>query len=328
MHDLRFLYALPPIGRVAARLDAHRDARVAPLLSARRGATLAVREALDVLRDHDDPGAAGTVHRHARELLEELREHVQVPTPALRAARRVDQGLRSDGVELLDRHGFPHVLKTPTMLGLHWVNLALGSYPVWAGCVDAALGSRTTARVYDLAAGTGGFARWLARNPPAGRSLTLTTSDRDPGYVAAGARAAARDGASVRFETRDALDLRALRDARSVDMFLCTQAAHHLHPGQLVRMIAQSIEAAPGGILLLDLSRSLATALGTAGLLAAIAPWPVLLYDGVLSARRAYTPAELRLLAALAGADAIEARPLGPAHLLLHARRGSVSQHF
>jgi hypothetical protein len=223
------LYSLPPVGRVALRLDAHRDARVTPLLSARRGAARAVREALDTLRETADDDAASTVQRHARELLAELRDDTP-PGPGLRAAHGLDARLRSEAVELLDRDDFPEVLKAPTMLGLHWVNVALGAYPAWSRCVDETLGDKAHARLYDLAAGTGGFARWLARHPPRGRRLDVTSSDRDARYVAAGARAADRDRGAVRFETRDALDLRALRAARSVDLFLCTQAVHHLHP--------------------------------------------------------------------------------------------------
>jgi SAM-dependent methyltransferase len=321
------LYSLPPVGRVALRLDAHRDARVTPLLSARRGAARAVREALDTLRETADDDAASTVQRHARELLAELRDDTP-PGPGLRAAHGLDARLRSEAVELLDRDDFPEVLKAPTMLGLHWVNVALGAYPAWSRCVDETLGDKAHARLYDLAAGTGGFARWLARHPPRGRRLDVTSSDRDARYVAAGARAADRDRGAVRFETRDALDLRALRAARSVDLFLCTQAVHHLHPGQVVQLTAQCIAAAPGGLLAIDLNRSVAAAAGAAAMVGALAPWPVLIYDGVLSARRAYTPAELRLLALLAGATHADARPLGPVHLQLHAHGDGDAPHF
>jgi hypothetical protein len=50
------------------------------------------------------------------------------------------------------------------------------------------------------------------------------------------------------------------------------------------------------------------------------APMPLLVHDGLLSVRRSYTPAELTLLARLAGAGSIETHMLGAGHCMLHAR--------
>lgn len=322
--DLGFIYHLPPVARAAVSLDRARRARLDDLLSARRGSRREVLDALARLRSHrGDARAARAVDRLTRDLLAELRR-VDDRSAVSRAASVIDDVVRSELPELLDLDLVPDFVKRPGMIALDQVNRVLGSYRVWSAAVTDALGGASTARVYDLAAGTGGFARWLAKHPPANTSLTLTTSDLNPAYVALAERAIRAEGLSVRAEVRDLLDLSEPRERGDVDLFLCTQAVHHLGPSLVVRALYEALDAAPRGVLIVDLFRSAA---GVASALAAVpiaAPWfPLIALDGAQSVRRAYTPSELALLATLAGAREIDARPYGPAHCLLHARGAS-----
>ncbi len=296
--------------------------RLDGLLSARRETVRRTLDACDALAAGPDESAAAEVHRNASELLAELRAPERGADTLTTLATRLDDAVRSDGPELLDLDVVPRAVKSVTMRLLHRTNAAVGSYDTWTAAVRSALGARGSAHLYDLGAGTGGYARHLAKHPPAGLALRVTSSDLEPAYVAAGERAALDEGLrGITWEVCDALDLRALRERADVDLFLCTQAAHHLPPGMLVRMISEAVRSAPGGLLVVDLSRSVATALATAAVTSIVAPWPLLVYDGFQSVRRAYTPAEFALLARLAGATRVDAKPFGPAWCSLHARR-------
>lgn len=322
MSALSFVHKLPPLDLAARRLDRHRARRVDDVLAARRGAAAEVSAACASLTGGPDDALARRVDRLAAELLQELRLTPSAAPALERALARVDAALRSDAPEILDVDLLPQPVKDLSMRLLHRVNASVGSYDLWTEVVVDALGpAARDAHVYDLAAGTGGYARHLARNQPPGRRLRVTSSDLSPAYVAVGEAAARAEGATeLRWEARDVLDLRALRARGDVDLFLCTQAVHHLTPGQVTRMIAHATAASPGGLLVIDLLRSPLSALATPVFVALTTPWPVLVYDGFQSVRRAYTPAEFELLARLAGAREVSARAWGPAWCVLRAK--------
>lgn len=321
MFNFGFVQHFPPAGLLSLHLDRARGRRVDDVLSSRRGTAREVLDACDALLASPDARAAKAVDVYAAQLLSELRLTPSSAGAIDRGAARLDAALRSSAPEILDVEGVPQQLKDFTMRLLHKVNVSLGSYDVWTRAVLDALGDHNDAHLYDLAAGTGGYARHLSRHRPAGRRLRVTSSDLSPEYVALGRREAERSHITdVAWEARDALDLRALRERNDVDIFLCTQAVHHLSPGQVVRMISQAIHTAPGGLLVVDICRSAVTALGSLALISLATPWPVIVYDGFQSVRRSYTPAEFTLLARLAGAANVEAKPYGPAWCTLHAR--------
>ncbi len=321
MKPLAFLQSIPAAAVVSRRLDRLRSRRVDTALAGCSGDAREVRAACEALLERDDQGARELVDAVVPRFLAALREVSGGDGLIDRGAARIDEGVRSEALELLDRDGVPAFVKAFTMRLLHRVNAQVGSYDVWTGAVLEALGDRRDAHVYDLAAGTGGFARHLAKSPTPGRTLRITSTDLSPAYVALGEKSARAEGVEgVAWEVCDALDQRHLRARGGVDLMLCTQAAHHLSPGQLVRMISQSMHTASRGILVIDLMRGASTALGTLALTTVLAPWPPLVFDGFQSVRRAYTPAEFALLARLAGAGSVEARPLGPAWCTLLAQ--------
>lgn len=308
---------LPSLAVLTRRLDEARMARMEALLAEDAAEVREVAAACHALGQEPRPPEADLqiIDQVSDRLLSALRQGTATEGPWLRRLHDLDERVRSQALEILDRDGVPDGLKRFSMRTLDWLNFGLGAYPLWAHAVRRALGPRTAAHVYDLAAGTGGFMRYLAKHPPAGYRLRLTSSDLRPDYVDLGA-AAARDG-RVHFEVRDATDLRGLAD---VDLFICTQAAHHLTPGQVVRTLAQAIALAPCGILIIDVHRSLAVALTASIGTAMLLPFSILILDSFQSVRRGYTPGELALLARLAGAHRVEAHPWGAAYAFLHAR--------
>ena len=321
MRPLAWLQHIPNTAIGANLLDRHRSERVAGVVSAHPTEVGSARAACSTLLERPaDPAARASLAKCAERLLAALRAPSEDDGPLMRGLMQGDAIVRSNGLELLDRERFPRRIKDFTMRTLHHTNVVAGSYDRWVEAVTGAVDHQPGAHVYDLAAGTGGFARHLASVP--GHGLRISSSDRAAEYVGMGMQAAEQAGLeTVAWEVCDALDLRALRDRRDVDLFLCTQAAHHFDPGPLVQMISQAVASAPRGILIIDLLRAGTTALGTAAVAALAAAWPVLMYDGFQSVRRAYTLAEFKLLALLAGAQSVDARACGPAWCLVHARQ-------
>jgi hypothetical protein len=270
-----------------------------------------------LLESPEDPTARAALATTVPRLLQELRKSRGGAVD--RGLSLLDQWTRSDALELLDRSSVPVFWNRTTVRALQHVNGLAGSYATWRALVLEATAGMADAHVYELAAGSGGFARDLDHH--ASDRVRITASDRSVEYVELGRRLAEREGPSrIQFEVCDATDLRAVRARGDVDLFLCTQAAHHFPPGLLVQLLSHAIVSAKAGILLIDLARSVSAALGTALVALVAAPWPGLIMDGFQSVRRAYSPSELSLLARLAGAEHVEAAALGPAWCTLRAR--------
>lgn len=242
-----------------------------------------------------------------------------------RAMVMTDALVRSTSGEIMDLPWIPRWMRRLEMRTLDRVNVELGSYESWSRSIERALTGSSAqhgATLMDLAAGSGGFFRFLARSGLARRNdWTLIATDIERTYVEQGARECERDKVSdvVRCEVRSAVALESLRG--EVDLFVCTQALHHMPPGLVLRVIAAAIHAAPRGIVLIDLVRGAMLSAMTGVALSVVARVPFVVWDGVQSVRRAYLPSELALLAKLAGAGAVDARWEAPAHQVVHARQ-------
>lgn len=269
-----------------------------------------------------DHGAG--VDERAQELLRSFRRWSH-GTLLSRAMVATDAAARSTAGEIMDLPWVPRWMRRLEMSTLDRVNVELGSYERWAIALDRALQTTHGAppsTLMDLAAGSGGFFRFLARSGLArSRGWSLIATDIERTYVEQGARECAREGVSdqVRCETRSAVELESLRG--TVDLFVCTQALHHMPPGLVLRVIAGAIRSAPRGIVLIDLVRGAMLSAMTGIALSAVARVPFVVWDGVQSVRRAYLPSELVLLAKLAGAGTVDARWEAPAHQIVHARQ-------
>lgn len=157
--------------------------------------------------------------------------------------------------------------------------------------------------VVDVGAGTPGFARrlvhWARRQRRPARVLLV---DRDP--AAFGFSSGEEGDLPI---SRVAADARALPfRARAVDVATMCLTLHHLEGDDAVLALAEMRRVARLGLVVNDLLRTrfslflvwLATRL--------VARHPISRVDGPLSVRRAYSPAELRALAARAHLGAVE----------------------
>jgi len=293
--------ALPPLDPFARVTDTARLKALDELLGERAG-EVAECQALSA----EPTASIDRIDAIARATLGALRSRGPFET--------LDTWVRTDAAEILDAPDIDPEVRAEALRRLEALNEESGAHALFAGALEAALDDRPAPHVYEVAAGTGGFARRAGPGLRDARpELRWTVSDLDAGGLETGAE----DPSWLRKEARDAV---ALGDISGVDLFLCVQAAHHLSPGMVVRFLARASRA-PLGALILDVHRGGVVA-GVAGVVgAALGQNRIVALDGMRSARRAYTPAELALLARLAGARVVRAGPLGPAYAVLHAVR-------
>ena len=180
--------------------------------------------------------------------------------------------------------------------------------------------------VVDLCSGAGG--PWAALLPAlrtAGVDVRVLLTDRFPNHAALGAVAAATPGIDVEAAPVDALDVpERLAGFRTIFM-----ALHHFAPAEAREILASAVRAREGMAVIEGVSRTpaglgvmAAVPLAVWLLTPAIRPFrwsrlfwtylvPVLplaiLFDGVVSALRVYTPAEMLAMAAgVPGGDAYD----------------------
>jgi hypothetical protein len=307
------LTGLPPLSLLTQRIESDRAASARELVPAFERQATSVRRLIDEPRR--SPHALAEIDTLARDILSAYRA---IPARSLGGldafARVADTAFRSERHEILDSSHVPPFVKHAAMLGLEFVNRRVGSYDLWRRALARRVDDLATPHLYELAAGTGGFSRWLAaQNVP----YRLTCSDLEAGYVVVGASLAERKRLPLKFEPRSVTELGHLK---GVDLFFTSQAIHHLTPGIVVTMMREAVRTASRGLLLVDLLRSPANAVGTVAGIATTLPLPVLMADGFQSVRRAYTLGELELLARFAGVAEIEAETLGPVHGIVHVK--------
>jgi len=225
----------------------------------------------------------------------------------------LDHWFRADRQELLERKWMAPSVRSVTMRALDFVNYQAGAYPLWANEVFRVLKPMKRAHVHDLCCGRGGFAEYLQNHAPAELCCRVSASDKELTHLPHPYELQRIGG--VHFEQRELDDLRHIKD---VDLFVCTQALHHLSPGQVVRVFANTIVHAPLGMVCIDLVRSPVVAGAVGAFLGAVLPIPFLVLDGITSVRRAYSISELSLLARLAGASIKRAHRSGPVYLAVH----------
>ena len=155
------------------------------------------------------------------------------------------------------------------------------------------------ARLLELACGSGQFTLALARLARKRRlPVEVTGSDVVPAYVQEG-NARARDARlNVVFREINAFDMHGLREG-DFDLIFIGSSMHHFRPGQLARMIAQSMQVAGTAFVGIDGRRSLLS-LGMVPVATLLLGNRHLLHDSVISARRLYSEPELELVAQIA----------------------------
>lgn len=264
----------------------------------------------EALTDAVDAGAAAVLRQFRREAL------AGDGRKWLVAAAAADTVLRSERREILESAWLPEPVRRLEMRALDRVNRQFGSYAEWADRVALLVQGAANPHIVDVAAGSGGFLRWVAahRRPLDWR---MTATDYAAQFVAQGQALAAQAGLAVQFEQRDATRLGAFDPP--AELVVCTQAAHHMPVGVLLRLLAAALRSARRGVLLIDVARGAGRMLAIGAGTASSLPFAPLMLDGMQSSRRAYAASELLLLARLAGARTATAQALGPVHVELRA---------
>jgi SAM-dependent methyltransferase len=160
----------------------------------------------------------------------------------------------------------------------------------------------------DVGAGAAGFLHY-ARQRSTMRWIGLDLS-RDVLCIAGERRTGAGD-----LICADGLRLPFADDG--VDVVACAHLVHHLDPDHAVALLQECARVARRRVVAIDLNRGWLTIAGAWLLTRATSANRMTRADGVLSARRAYTPAEVRALAHRAGLARAQVRRHGPARLSL-----------
>lgn len=210
---------------------------------------------------------------------------------------------RTAGAEWMDAPDQDRGELERSLADLRGVNRWLGGTRVVLRHLSALLARhpRASYRLLDVATGGGDIplavTRWARSR---GLEVEVVATDLHPATLDFARRQTAGDP-DVRVEAADALDLPYGDGA--FDVALCSTALHHFDDAaDAARVLRELHRVARIGVIVNDLARSRPALLG-ARLLAATF-WrahPVTRHDGPLSVRRAFTPAELRALAARAG---------------------------
>ena len=168
--------------------------------------------------------------------------------------------------------------------------------------VDRLLGDQTAATVLDIGTGSGDFVRRLRRR----RHVEVIAADLRPEVL----EIARRNLAGISNVTILEADARALPLADGeVDVAHASMLLHHLDPDDAVVALAEMRRVARLGVVINDLRRGLIAFAMISAAVLALSRGRYTRHDGVLSARRAYTVAELDTLAARAGMSVASRSP-------------------
>ena len=226
---------------------------------------------------------------------------------------------RAAGGELMDEPAQDREELTRSLADIRAVNRWLGGTRVALHHLEALIERhpRPSYRIVDLATGSGDIplavARWARERDV---QVEIVATDNHPTTLELAAEHTAHEPA-VRTELADALQLPWADNA--FDVALLSTALHHFDDERdCLRVLREMGRVSRIGFVVNDLARSRPALLG-ARLLAATV-WrthPVTRHDGPLSVRRAFTPAELRTLAARAGFTKAEVRAHFPFRVAL-----------
>ncbi|NTW56793.1 MAG: class I SAM-dependent methyltransferase [Chlorobiaceae bacterium] len=217
-----------------------------------------------------------------------------------------DRALRTGEQELMDGDRLNDREKLDLVRALDRQNAVMQIYPTLIGIVlplalEAAKRTGKDAHVLELAGGTGGFALALAekvRNE--GLPVRITGSDIVPAYIGEARKQAENRQLPVEFIRLDALDTDGFgNDACDADVVVLSQSLHHFTPGQLAVMISRSVQHPTSAFIGIDGYRSVLLAAGVP-FIASLQAIPSFAIDGLISARKFYSEAELGIIAEIA----------------------------
>lgn len=207
--------------------------------------------------------------------------------------RRLPLSRRRSGLELLDAGRVTGDELRTNLADMGRLNRLPGGVGASVRAIERLLGSRPGASVIDVGTGGGDVPLALAAH-----GWRVVGIDADP-VVASIARDTTAAVPHIRIVEADATSL-PFEDG-SVDVVHSSLLAHHLDPAVAVRAFAEMARVARAGVVVNDLRRGLLPLLATAVAVTALGRCRTTRHDGLLSVRRAYTPAELESLLAEAG---------------------------
>ncbi len=207
-------------------------------------------------------------------------------------------------VSLLDTRSTAHELLDAELLDAHELRInlremaMLNRLPGGTGdsirAVERLLGDQVEATVLDVGTGSGDFVRRLRRR----RHVEVIASDLRPEIL----EVAAGNLAGISNVTLLRADARAIPLAdREVDVVHASMLLHHLDPDDAIDALREMRRVARLGVVINDLRRGIVAFTMIAAAVLTLSRGSYTRHDGVLSARRAYTVAELDTLAARAG---------------------------
>jgi SAM-dependent methyltransferase len=202
--------------------------------------------------------------------------------------------VRSTALEFLDADQLDALELRKNLREMAMLNRLPGGVGDSVRAVERLLGEQTEATVLDVGTGSGDFVRRLRRR----RHVEVIASDVRTEIL----EIAARNLAGTNNVSLLQADARAipLSDGE-VDIAHASLLMHHFDPEDAVAALAEMRRVSRLGVVINDLRRGPLPFAITAATVLALSRGAYTRHDGVLSARRAYTLAELDTLAARAG---------------------------
>ncbi len=220
--------------------------------------------------------------------------------------------------ELMDQPGLSAADHAAALRGLERLNRVSRSAGILWPHLRRAAAPGKPLRVLDVATGGGDvpvqLARWAAR---AGRPMHFGACDVSPTALDYAAHRAARAGVAVDFFAHDILSGPPLG---AFDVAVCSLFLHHLDDADAVTLFAHLAAAAPL-VLVNDLARGRIGYGLVWAATRALSRSHVVRYDGPLSVRAAFTPAEAAESARRAGLVGVTVTRHRPCRFLLAGRR-------
>ena len=202
-------------------------------------------------------------------------------------------GARTDAVELLDSGRLSPADVEANLADLARLNRLPGGTDASVRAIERLTGSGNASRILDVGTGAGDMPIAFVRR---GWQVVAGDVNRDV-LAVAGANLARLSKVEVIEADARALPL----DDGAVEVAHCSLLIHHFEPDAAVAALREMRRVARRGVVVNDLRRGLLPLTTTWVSVMALARSPVTRVDGVVSARRAYTLAELDAILAEAG---------------------------